>query len=197
MTSCCPIVKPTVDGMTKTLTLIRHAKSSWKFTDLSDHDRPLNGRGRRDAPRMGERLLARGFAPDLMLVSTAVRARATAAVIAQACSIEDRVRSKKRLFHADPDDMLHLVIRADHAAAGLLRHVAVVAHNPGLTRLLEWWTGAGIDNLPTCGVATVEISGESFDAPSGSGRLVHYETPKNDPATPGSPTRSGVFSGRT
>ena len=62
----------------KTLLLLRHAKSSWDNSDLADHDRPLNGRGRRDAPRMGQLLAQHDLTPDLIVTSAARRAATTA-----------------------------------------------------------------------------------------------------------------------
>src|SRR4029434_8634311 len=67
----------------KTLFLIRHAKSSWDDAALSDKDRPLDDRGKRDAPKMGKRLAKRDVKPDLILSSPAVRARTTAEIIAK------------------------------------------------------------------------------------------------------------------
>jgi len=167
--------------MQRTLTLIRHAKSSWKMPAASDHDRPLNARGRRDAARMAERLHARGFAPDLLLTSTATRALRTCEAIARACGLGDRVRGLRELHHAEPRAVLEIVARADAAAGGALAHVAVVGHDPGLVELLEWLTGERLEKLPTCAVATVVLAGGDFRASAGSGRLEMLETPKNDP----------------
>ncbi len=162
------------------LTVIRHAKSSWSHPELSDHDRPLNKRGRRDAPRMGERLRDRGFDADAILTSTAVRARLTAEAIAEACGLADRVRAKHALYHAEPEAVIELVDAV--ASERALQHVAVVGHNPGFTELVVWLTGADLDNLPTCGVATIDLDGERFADPRGGrGRLALLETPKNDP----------------
>lgn len=162
------------------LTVIRHAKSSWSHPELADHDRPLNKRGRRDAPRMGERLQARGFAPELILTSTALRARATADVIAEACGVAERVRAKRALYHAEPDEVLSLVGAVAEKRG--VRDVAVVGHNPGLTELVVWLTGAALDNLPTCGVATVALAEARYgEAGAGEARLELLETPKNDP----------------
>lgn len=170
--------------MQRILTLIRHAKSSWKAPASSDHDRPLNGRGRRDAARMAERLHARDFAPDLVLTSTATRAQRTCDAIAHACGLEDRVRASRELHHAEPQAVLEMVARHDLEAGGGLAHVAVVGHDPGLSELLERLTGAGVEHLPTCAVATIELPGGAFAAAAGSGRLVSLETPKNDPERP-------------
>jgi len=163
------------------LTLIRHAKSSWRDPELSDHDRPLNGRGLRDAPRMGERLHERGFAPDTILTSSAERARITAETIAAACGLADRVYARRALYHAVPGVVMEVVASA--AAAARLSHVAVVGHNPGLSDLVDWLTGEPIGHLPTCGVVTIAVTASGFDeVAAGSGRLTLLETPKNDPA---------------
>ncbi len=166
------------------LTVIRHAKSSWRDPELADHDRPLNGRGRRDAPRMGERLAARGFAPEVVLTSTALRSRLTADAIAAACGLAPRVRARRALYHASPAEMIEVIDEV--ATAEALRHVAVVAHNPGCTDLVVRLTGADLDNLPTCGVATIALEGERF-ANATAGRLERLETPKNDPERAGAP----------
>ena len=68
----------------KTLLLLRHAKSSWDNSELADHDRPLNGRGRRDAPRMGQLLAQHDLTPDLIVTSAARRAATTAELVALA-----------------------------------------------------------------------------------------------------------------
>ena len=175
------------------LSLVRHAKSSWKHPGLADHDRPLNARGRRDAPRMGARLAGRGFAPELVLTSTAVRARATAEAIAAACGIDGRVRTRRALYHASPEAVLEVVEAACERAPSPPTHVAVVGHNPGLTDLVTWLSGAELDDLPTCGVATLLLDAERVaDLISDGARLESLETPKNDPerdaaSAPGEP----------
>ena len=85
----------------KTLTIFRHAKSSWSHPELSDHDRPLNNRGKRDAPVMGERLSEAGIRPSLILSSSAVRAWTTARIIAKSISYPAEFLQKEpRLYHA-------------------------------------------------------------------------------------------------
>jgi phosphohistidine phosphatase len=68
----------------KTLLILRHGKSSWKFPDLPDHDRPLNSRGKRDAPLIGRKLAEEGMVPDVVISSSATRAHATAKKAAKA-----------------------------------------------------------------------------------------------------------------
>src|SRR5918994_6226511 len=111
----------------KTLLLIRHAKSSWEHSGVSDHDRPLNERGLRDAPLMGRRLAERGVVPDVILSSTALRARATAKLLADALgSGAAHIVTDERLYAASADEVLEVVgeLGSEVSCA------AVVGHNP-------------------------------------------------------------------
>jgi phosphohistidine phosphatase len=94
----------------KTLVLVRHAKSAWDSPGLDDHERPLAERGLRDAPEMGRRLAERGLVPDVIRSSTAVRARTTAKLMAQALGVgADRVQLDERLYGAMPEEILTVV----------------------------------------------------------------------------------------
>lgn len=129
-----------------TLVLVRHAKSDWDNPGLSDHDRPLNKRGRRDAPEMAARLADGGFHPDLILSSTAVRARTTADALAEALDAD--VTLVPELYGAPAGTLLS-------QAVGSRSHcVVVVAHDPGMTDLADELSGGGIAHMPTCAVAT-------------------------------------------
>jgi phosphohistidine phosphatase len=128
------------------LALVRHAKSDWGDPALDDHDRPLNDRGRRDAPRMAARLAESGFAPDLILSSTAVRARATAGFFSKETGAP--IRLEVRLYAAPASVLLEAA--ADAGAAS----VVVVAHDPGMSVLAERLSDGGIGHMPTCAVAT-------------------------------------------
>lgn len=166
------------------LSVIRHAKSSWKHPQLEDHERPLNERGRRDAPRMAARLHARGFRPDLMLTSSATRARITAEIIAEACGLASRLRTSRDLYHASPETLLAIIRAAGGGTdGGPADHLALVGHNPGCTELVAWLVGSeDVDDLPTCGVATLRLDARCFsDVGPGHAVLELLETPKNDP----------------
>lgn len=131
------------------LTLVRHAKSSWRFGDLDDHSRPLNARGLADCQRMPPALAARFPVPDLLLVSDATRTIQTAESIAKALALgADRLRVREELYLADPGTMLSCVqaYGADH------RHVMLVGHNPGITDLFIRLSGRPLENMPTFGV---------------------------------------------
>ena len=136
----------------KSLLIMRHAKSSWSDESLSDHERPLNARGKRDAPRMGQLLLDEQLVPSMILSSTAKRAQKTAAKVAESCGYEGEIQHAERLYPGSPDDVLALLreLAADQA------RVLVVGHNPGLEELLAALTGQH-EPLPTAAVAHVVL----------------------------------------
>ena len=134
----------------KRLTLIRHAKSSWKDAYLLDIDRPLNKRGKRDAPMMGQRLAERGVSPELIVSSPATRAIVTAETIALEIDYPlDDIVVNERIYGADVDDLLFVIRSLDET----LEHVMCFGHNPGLTDLVNTLSPSQtINNVPTCGV---------------------------------------------
>jgi phosphohistidine phosphatase len=162
----------------KLVSLVRHAKSSWKDTQLSDFDRPLNKRGERDAPRMGRRFAAVEPAPDLILASPARRAASTAQVIAEAIGYAaERIRFDRTLYLATPAEMLGVIRGLDDD----LVHIALVAHNPGLTDLCSVLSDASIQNVPTCGIVRVGLEIDSWSRVShGCGTLLDFDYPKRD-----------------
>lgn len=159
----------------KTLVVLRHAKSSWNESGLADHDRPLNDRGERDAPRVGKLLRQQRLAPDVIISSDAVRARTTAQAVAEAAGYAGEVRLEPLLYHAAPDDIL-VVLRAAEPAA---ETVMVVGHNPGLEALVGRLTGARHD-LPTAALAQVALPIDRWRDLDGStrGTLVGLWRPK-------------------
>ena len=163
----------------KILTLIRHAKSSWKDPTLPDWDRPLNKRGRRDAPMMGERLAGREAYADLLISSSAVRAVATAEAIAAEIEYPaDEIVVDERLYGADEYEILEVIQGLDDA----WERVMLVGHNPGLTDLVNALSPTGIDNVPTCGIVELTYDTESWAL---IGRIdpvaVDFDYPKKDP----------------
>ncbi|MGR2752696.1 SixA phosphatase family protein [Agromyces arachidis] len=142
----------------KTLVLVRHAKSSWGDPAIPDHDRPLNDRGRRDAPEMGRRLRERGTAPDAILSSTAARARTTAEAIAAALGLQpDAVTLDEGLYGASADAILGAVGVLDEGIATVM----VVAHDPGLSELV-WRMSGEVEHMPTCAVAEFRFAAASW-----------------------------------
>jgi len=127
------------------LALVRHAKSEWGSAALSDHDRPLDAQGLRDAPLMAARLAETGFAPDAIVSSTALRARTTAAAFGEQFGLEPVLRPG--LYGAPAEELLEAAV---HQRAP---SVIVVAHDPGMSVLAERLSGE-IAHMPTCAVAT-------------------------------------------
>ena len=162
----------------KRLTLLRHAKSSWRDPDLADFDRPLNKRGKRDAPRMGRRLAERGFVPDLLLVSPARRARLTVeAMIEHLATDNDRLIFDERIYMASASELVELL--RDVAEDRL--NVLLVGHNPGITDLANYLVGGRIENVPTCGVFSVELQVATWEElERSSARLLFYDYPKKN-----------------
>lgn len=160
----------------RTLTLIRHAKSSWKDNAQKDFDRPLNKRGLQNAPMMGLLLKEQGVHFDLMVTSPAVRALSTARLIAQALGYpETSLVQEPELYDADVQHLLSAIHRLPDSATA----VALVAHNPGLTGLCNYLSGENIENLPTCAVAGISFELDSWAAVwRNSGRLTRYEYPR-------------------
>ena len=161
----------------KILILVRHAKSSWKDASLADRDRPLNKRGKRDAPEMGRRLAARGAAPDLIVSSPAARALATARIIAEAVGYPvDAIREDERLYLASPAELLEAIRDLDDG----YDRVFLFGHNPGLTELVNELSEPAVDNVPTCGLVELRLAAERWaDVSADTVRRVSFDTPKS------------------
>ncbi len=134
----------------RTLVLVRHAKSDWSGDHL-DRDRPLAPRGRRQAPASGRWLAAHGPTLDLAVVSPATRARATWDLIAAELVDPPPIRVEETAYTFGGEDLLDLVRGLDDLSA-----VALVGHNPALEELLELLTGE-VRRLPTSCLAVVDL----------------------------------------
>jgi len=157
----------------KTLLILRHAKSSWNDAGMSDHDRPLNDRGKEDAPRIGRLLRDQGLEPDLILSSTAKRARSTAKRVVEGGELACSLQLLDELYLASADTYIE-VLRRQPAA---YERVLVVGHNPGLEELVLLLTGTSLA-LPTGALVQVEFEIDTWsELPNnGIGKLVaHWE----------------------
>ena len=141
----------------KTLLILRHAKSSWKDASLADHDRPLNKRGKRDAPRMGKFLLKQKLVPDRIISSTAKRARKTATAVAKACHCKDNVELAPEFYHAGPGSYLAVLQNVSDND----QRVMVVGHNPGMEALVAHLTSR-METMPTAALAHIELPIEQW-----------------------------------
>ncbi|MCK6067653.1 MULTISPECIES: SixA phosphatase family protein [Microbacterium] len=137
------------------LALARHAKSDWADASVDDHDRPLNAQGQRDAPEVARRVLRTGVRPEVILTSTALRARSTAEHFAAAFDAE--VRESEDLYLADADALLQAA--RDSGADEVL----VVAHDPGMSELVSELAGREV-SMPTSAVAVFTWESGGWDA---------------------------------
>lgn len=158
------------------LTLIRHAKSSWAEAGMDDFDRPLNERGLRNAPEMGQRLKKIKWLPDLMVASPAARTTATAkAIAAEVGYPAERIIWDRKLYAAPARQMLTAALF--HAKGR--KHVAVVAHNPGTSQLASTLCGEDLGSVPTCAVVRLQFDVADWDGVgAGVGSLLDFDYPK-------------------
>ena len=162
----------------KTLTIVRHAKSSWDNPGLSDRDRPLNKRGERDAPIMGARIKEHGIRPSLIISSPAKRAWSTAKIIAAEITYPiEFLQRERNLYHASVDEILDVIAAQDEGFNNLM----IVGHNPGFTEFANFLSPGLTNNLPTAGVVAVEIDRDDwslYERPST--RLLVHDYPKKN-----------------
>ncbi len=160
----------------KTLTLLRHAKSSWKDDALSDFDRPLSSRGREDAPDMGRRLQAAGVRPSLIVSSPAKRAWGTAKAVARVIGYpREFLQRDADLYLASAGTLVELISRQDAD----FNHLLICAHNPGLTDLVNRLLPGLTDNLVTAGFVTVGAEARDWrEFFTVEYRLVTYDYPR-------------------
>ena len=137
----------------KRLLVLRHAKSSWADTSLDDWKRPLNDRGRRDAPRVGAWLRDRSLVPDLIVTSDAVRARETAAAVATTAAYRREIVVEPSLYHATPADAIAVLKSISNQTA---HTVLIVGHNPGLEDLVSRLSGEHHD-LVTAAIVELAV----------------------------------------
>jgi phosphohistidine phosphatase len=158
--------------MERTLVVVRHAKSDWGIGE-SDHERPLNERGRRDAPVLGAWLRDNLAALDLVVCSTATRARQTWRLATQALEPAPHVRYDQRIYGAEPQALMSVLDElTDEVGAA-----ALVGHNPGLSELVETVSGQAVE-LKTSAVAVVRWDGTWADVWSRRAVLVAQATPR-------------------
>lgn len=166
-----------------TLSLLRHAKSSWKSPTLEDRDRPLAARGEADAPLMGKALARRGIDPELVLCSSARRTRETLALVLPELKYEPRVVYEESLYHAGPAGIIQMLggIGAD------VSQVLLVGHNPALHALALDLIGFGPTilrdrleaKLPTGALVVINFPvGQWKDIAVNTGELTVFLTPR-------------------
>jgi phosphohistidine phosphatase len=157
----------------KKIYLLRHAKSSWK-KPVSDFQRGLNKRGKRDLPFMADLISSKELDPDVIYASPAKRARKTAEAVAQKLG-EKVVSYDENIYEASYQDLLKLI----HAVDNSIHEIFIVGHNPGLNMLAEFLTGKYIKNIPTCALYGMEFKLNSWqEINKATGSEILFEYPK-------------------
>jgi phosphohistidine phosphatase len=159
----------------KTLYLVRHAKSSWKNLNLTDKERPLNKRGKRDAPFMGIKLKEMKLLPELMISSNAVRAKKTAYAIAKEIDYDkDNIVLTDEVYEASTIELLNIIKQLNQE----FKSIMMFGHNPALTGFHNYLTDQYIDNIPTCGITGIRFENQWADINERSGKFLFFIYPK-------------------
>lgn len=160
----------------KTLILVRHAKSSWKDTSLKDIERPLNKRGNRDAVKMGKHMAEHNIIPQMIHSSSGLRALTTARLISVELNIEPNDIVVDDDIYTFSAEQLTKTVRSLN---NRYKKVMVVGHNPAITDLVNYFTDAKIDNVPTCGLAVLDFPVNSWKKVDKHGaKLKRFDYPK-------------------
>lgn len=163
----------------KTLLLIRHAKSSWTDPDMDDFDRPLNKRGKQNAPEMAQHLVTRGMVPELIISSPAKRARTTAKIMANEWKYpKQAILLEEELYLCYAATFLKVITKIDDDIGA----VAIFAHNPGITDFANYLTEEiRIDNVPTAGVFGIQADTDNWkDFDLAKKKFLFFEYPRKD-----------------
>ncbi|MCZ6636289.1 MAG: histidine phosphatase family protein [bacterium] len=166
----------------KRLFLVRHAKSSWKHPGLTDFERPLNKRGKKDAPKMGKRIKKQDILPDLILSSPAKRAIRTARAIAGEIGYpEKKIQTDRAIYSGGSPAILSIV----QSQAPEVNCLMLFGHNPDFTQLAESLSGHRVDNIPPCGIFCIDFDIQTWtDVAPGGGQFVFFDFPKNTTDSP-------------
>jgi phosphohistidine phosphatase len=162
--------------MAKQLLLIRHAKSDWGNADLRDFDRPLNKRGKANAPEMAERLVKQKIVPELIVSSPALRAITTASYFAEAWKMPIKaIQKEPSIYEAGIKTLVSIINQFDNK----YNRIALFGHNPGLTDLVNY-LNSYIENMPTCSVVMLEFPFDDWRMVSAdTAKVLLFDYPKN------------------
>ena len=160
----------------KQLFLIRHAKSDWSKPGQDDFDRPLNDRGKKAAPEMGQRLKKMHILPDEIYSSPAKRAITTARKIADEINFDkSKITEIGAIYEATVKDLLKIVNHFPEEK----EIIFIVGHNPGMTDFANYLSDAGIENIPTCGIVHIifpELQWKEISL--NTGEMLDFDYPK-------------------
>ena len=160
----------------KTLFLMRHAKSSWKDDSLADHERPLKKRGKKDIKLIAKVIKKNDLKPDLIITSSAVRAKETAELLAEAIGFKGKIVVSDNLYMGEPSDYMEILTDIKEKFGSVL----IVGHNPGLEAYLQIIDGE-IEALPTAGLGYLMLAVDEWEdiTLETMGDLVGFWKPKD------------------
>ncbi|MFT3949124.1 MAG: histidine phosphatase family protein [Agriterribacter sp.] len=162
----------------RSVLFIRHAKSSWDDPLMNDYDRPLNDRGKKDAPQMAMYLLEKKIPIDSFISSPAKRARKTAALFAKTFGVDEAaIQLKSELYLPDEVAFFHVIKTASDNYA----HLAIFSHNPGITNFVNSLTSQiRVHDVPTCGIFAIKTNAVSWkDFEKSEKGFWFFDYPKN------------------
>ena len=158
---------------------MRHAKSSWSFDDLNDRERPLNDRGREDAPHMGQALAKRDIHLDLLVSSPAVRALSTAVLVAREVDYpHDNIQIERGIYEADLDTLLDIIRELPDAASSVL----LTGHNPTITDVGNHLSPSPLSGeMPTAAILCLRFQTEHWaEVKQANAEFYFFDSPKNE-----------------
>lgn len=159
----------------KELILIRHAKSSWKDSSLDDFDRPLNKRGKENAPFMAKRLKEKGLNPDLIISSPSLRTKLTLEYFLKEFNYKKDVVFENSIYEAPYENLLNVIKNVPNSVNQLF----FIGHNPGLNDLSDFLLGEFYENIPTSGVLKIVFYTDSWkEISKNNSKLEFFEYPK-------------------
>lgn len=161
----------------KTLVIVRHAKSSWDNLGQADMERPLNDRGKKDAPEMARRLKEKLSNINLFVTSPAKRAHKTAKLFAEVFGVEkESITVAKDLYDAAPNAFFATVASLPKAA----ENVVLFSHNPGITEFANLLTNVHVDDMPTCAMFAVSADVDNWEEfKQAEKKFLFFDYPKN------------------
>lgn len=161
--------------MAKELFLIRHAKSDWSF-DLTDIERPLNGRGHKNAPAMAKRLKDYGIIPQLIVTSNARRTKETAGYFMDELALSaNHLVIDPHIYEAHYETLLMVVNKLDNQ----YDRIAMIGHNPGISIINSYLSGDNSFAFPTCGIVHLHFEVDDWQEISqGTGTIKWIDYPK-------------------
>lgn len=159
----------------KKLVLIRHAKSDWSNPFLDDFLRPLNKRGKRNAPLMANLLKEKNIRPDLIISSPSIRTKQTLEYFIKQLNYKDEVRFEESIYEASYENLLKVI----KDIPNIHKTVSLIGHNPGLCDLTNFLVDKSFENIPTCSIVEIDFDTKNWkDISKENSNLISFEYPK-------------------